>query len=268
MGRIQKVSNQSQINIFEALMNDHVPLKDRTPEIRKNTPTTKDKEIQDNSQSRRDEWDNIKSAEADTPKLRHNFLDEVDLTRNSSSIRSARCAPDGITNNKSSDRFVGSNSNSVWSADDLDKIANSSTAKENMAEERESSKKMRDLKQAEYRNSQLPKLGESEESYLTNKGDSITSNHTQGGGYNPPAGKISIFDNEDFERVSDHKMEVRKAKKDDSWKTPRRNMSTKDMGDGLIDKLSSDSEDSKYKSLHKNSVDRIFEAIVNKNEEN
>ncbi len=146
MAPIQKTSDQNNMSVFETLMNDHVPLKERTPEMKSNTQTERQKEAQSIDQTKRAEWDNQEAASASN-KLVHNNTDEIDLMRGPSSIRSARCAPDGITNDGGSGRFVGSNKNNTFNDALLDIIANSKTSKEITAEEKMTANDMRQQKQ-------------------------------------------------------------------------------------------------------------------------
>jgi len=261
MGKLQKVSGQHSINIFEAILNDHVTAKDRTPEIKANSPTTKQSEKDSRSKDKRNEWETPSVSQ----KLSHNNPEEIDLTRRGNSIRSARCESTGITNQGGSGRFVGASKNSIANAEFLDQVAKMQTNRESTTEEKRASASVRKMKQAEYRSANGPRVGESEEAYLSARGNGVTPNHrAQGNKYTPGIGSISIFDDKDFERIpADHKMEVRAQVKDDSWKIPTKAKTIGDSGNRLFDNLTDQSEASKGKSLHRDSTDRLYEALLN-----
>ena len=256
MGRLQKVQNQTQVSIFEALLNEHVPVKDRQPEMKKESARTAERQAR--AEANREEWE----VRSESPKLRHSNPAEVDLARRGNSIRSARCASTGITNERGSGRYVGSSKNQT-PVSALDAAIEKMTKREATAEEKRASSELRSMRQAEYRSAQSPRLGEADESILTGKAANITSNHAQQSSrYAAGAGKISIFDNSDFERIPERKMEVRQAKTDDSWKQPKKAFSSKDATNRLVDGLGSQNN-SEHKSLHKDATDRLFDAIVN-----
>jgi hypothetical protein len=253
MGKLQKTSNEHKTGIFDAMLNKHVPLNQREPEMK-----------QPRKEAERDRsWETL----SDSPKLAHSTPDEVDLVRSGRSVRSARCAPEGITDMGGSGKFIGSSRNSIADKAFLDHIAKSATSKEATAEERRASKAMRDLKQQEFRSGQNQKIGEADAAYLSRKGSSIASPGGQiANRYMPGVGKMSIFDNSDFERVqptAGEKMEKREVKKDNSWQQAKKAHTSKDVVNKVFDELSGNAQDNGYKSVHKDSVDRLFDAIVN-----
>lgn len=253
MGRLQKTSNERQTGIFDAMFNKHVPLNQREPEMK----------MAQQEKERDRSWETQSSA----PKLAHNTLDETDLVRSGRSIRSARCAPEGITNLGGSGKQVGVSRNSIADRDLIDRIAKAATSKEATAEERRASKSIRELQQKEFRTAHGPKIGESEAAYLSQREASISSPGGQmSSRYAPPVGKISIFDNSDFERLTPtagEQMQKREAKKDDSWQQVRKAQTTKDVANRVFDNLAGQSQDNGYKSVQKEATDRLFDAIIN-----
>lgn len=249
MARLQKTSQEKSVGIFDALLNQHVPLKDRQPDMKQ----PKADKVRDRS------WEKT-SAHAS---LTHNNIDGVDLGRNGHSIRSAACGDDGITNMGGSGRFVGANKSCSMSSNVLDKISQIMTAKEATLEEKRASKSVRKTQQSEFREANSPKIGDD---YAPQKGSNIASNHTKmANGYTPGLGKMSIFDNKDFERVQDlpgEKMEKRQAKKDDSWKEIKKAQTMQDAGGKFFDAISDKPQESGYKSSHKSTVDRLFSALA------
>lgn len=253
MGRLQKSSNEHKTGIFDAMFNKHVPLNQREPEMKQ---PKQDKE-RDRS------WEVSSKAE----KLAHSTPDAVDLSRNGRSVRSARCASEGITDLGGSGKFIGASRNSVANKELLDKIAKTMTSKESTSEERRASKSIRELQQKEFRTAHNGKIGDDDAAYLSRKSANVSS---QGGQmssrYSPPVGKISIFDNSDYERLqptAGEKMEKREAKKDDSWQQVKKAQTTKDVANKVFDDLSGSAQDNGYRSVQKESVDRLFGAILN-----
>jgi len=258
MGKIQKASEEQNIDIFKAIFDKHIPLKNRACEI---------KQAKANKQRDRF-WETTSTSS----KLSHNTPDEVDLVRTGKSIRSARCASNGITNEGGSGNQIGASRHSVANADFLAKIASLPTSKECTKEEKRASKNIRSLKQTEYKESQQMRVGEEEIDQLSKKSSSIASSRVdQRGRYIPPLGKISIFDNSDYERLqptAGELMEKREYKKDTSWQQVKKAQTITDTSSKAFDDLSSQSQDNGYKNLHQSSVDRIFNAIINNTNKN
>jgi len=280
MGRIQKVSDQHKMSIFDAMANNQQPLGEqsydrthsaqnaphrRVPELKKSTPTSREIEKQELEAERYASWE----ENGRHPTLSHNTPDEIDLVRKGDSIRSARCAPDGITNEGGSGRGIGSSRNSIADDEYLDRMSEAQTNKEATVEERRAWEAVRAIKEAEYRDAHYPRLGENEAEYLARRGDGVTPNHTAyRSGKWVPYGQISMFDDQDFERIPERKMETREAKKDDSWQQVKRASTMQDSSGRYVDSLTPEREGSNYKNLHKDSVDRLFDSLVNnKNDE-
>lgn len=253
MGKLQKTSSEKQISVFDAILNSHVPLNQRQPEMKQ----PKQDQPKDRS------WAAISTAQ----KLAHSTPDEVDLVRSGRSIRSARCSTEGITNIGGSGNQVGSSRNSVANKDLLDKIAALSSSSERTKEERKASKNMREMKQQEFRSANSPKIGEDEAAQLSRKSASLNSSSGQmSSRYMPPTGKISIFDNSDFERLeatAGEKMAKREAKKDDSWQKVSKAHTSRDVANKVFDNLAEQPAKNNYKSIQNESSDRLFNAIMN-----
>lgn len=253
MGKLQKISNESSPSVFDALFTKHQSLKDREPEMKSaRAETPKDRS-----------WATLNPA----PKLQHNDFEEIDLVRGSHSIRSARCGEGGISNNGGTGRFIGSNKDASMSSKNLDAINQEKTAKEATSEEKKSSASIRNLREAEYRQSQSPRIGDD---YVPANGSTISkSNGGMNSRYSPGAGKMSIFDNADFERVQDlpgEKMEKKVASKDNSWQEVKKNQTLQDANGKLFDNLTSESQKSGYKSVHNQTVNRLFDAMMKSKE--
>jgi hypothetical protein len=85
------------------------------------------------------------------------------------------------------------------------------------------------------------------------------------GRYTPGMGKMSIFDNSDFERVQDlpgEKMEKREVVKDNSWQEVKKAKTLQDVNGKLFNDLTSEKKDTDSKNLRQSSVDRIFNALI------
>ena len=249
MGKLQKINTEKTASIFDAILSKHVPLKDHQPEMKQ----AKAEKTKDRS------WETL----SDAKKLAHSSIDEVDLGRGIHSIRSAACGAGGLSSDGGSGNFIGANKSASMSASVLDKIQQIITAKEATIEEKRASKSIRQAQQSEFRNANSPKIGDD---FATDKGSSVTSNHTSiSGRYAPGMGRMSIFDNSDFERVQDlpgEKMEKRHAKKDDSWQQLKKAQTMKDASDTLLDALAEKPQDSGYKSVQKSTTDRLFAALT------
>lgn len=250
MGKLQKISTEQQINIFESLLTKHVPLNKREPEM---------KNPQQESQRDRS-WE----SSSVSPKLVHNTPDEIDLVRKGSSIRSARCASEGgITDIGGSGRWVGASRNSIANDKLLDSLSKAISSKEATAEEKRASKAVRQMKQDEYKAAHSPQIGDDAP---TQKGANITSVSAQSvSPYRAPMGKISIFDNFDHERVKPlpgETMEKRETKKDTSWQHGKKASTMQDATNRYIDDISNQPQPSNNKNLHKSATDRLFETLT------
>lgn len=254
MGRLQKISKERQAELFEAMVKPHVPLAQHQPEMKK----------------RAEEAQRDRSWETDSvaPKLSHSTPDQLDLIRGGHSIRSARCAPDGITNIGGSGKMIGASRNSVADRAILDMAAKALSSRERTTEEKKAAQNIRAMKQSEYVASHKPRIGDDAASYLSRKGNSVASAGGQmSSRYTPAVGKISIFDNADHERVKalpGETMEKREAKKDDSWQSFSKPKTTREAGSQMFDNLAQAAQKSGYKNQQRNSVDRLFESIINK----
>lgn len=249
MGKLQKISTEKSPSIFDAIFTKHQSLKDREPEMK----SARVEPERDRS------WATLNPA----PKLQHNDFEEIDLVRGAHSIRSARCGEGGISNNGGSGRFVGANKDSSMTSKSLDGVKEQMTSKEATAEEKKSAAAVRSLREAEYRQAQSPRIGDD---YVPANGSAISkSNGNMNSRYYIGAGKMSIFDNADFERLQDlpgEKMEKRVVSKDNSWQEVKKNQTLQDADGKLFDNLTAESQKSGYKSIQQQSVNRIFDAMM------
>lgn len=254
MARLQRMSNENHMSVFDSLNVDHVPLDKRSPEIKKKAQKQRD-----------DSWQENRAA----AKLSHNNIDEIDIYRKDKSIRSARCGTDGISHDKSAESGFGTaGRNTISDSETLDRISESRSNKELTTEEKRDTAEARRQKEAEWRQSHSHLPGETDEDFMKRRNipignASVGSNKKQW----VPSGKISMFDEQDFQRVADdHSADKFKTPKlkDDSWKQVRKAETTRDRQNGLIDGLSSSSDNSSYQNMHKNATDRMFNILNQK----
>jgi hypothetical protein len=196
------------------------------------------------------------------------------IARNGSSIRSSRCASEGgITDMGGSKNQPGfANGNTIWNNDNLSKVAENLSSKEATQMEKESSERIRQKKQAEYKQSLLPKVGA--EDVLVNKSASVSSANAKGSGKGwIPSNKISMFDNNtNFDRLTAvenrvspkvEKETVKKAKVHNAKQIKTAKQAT----DKLVDALMDENKDSNYKSVHNDAVERLYQALTQKPKE-
>lgn len=196
------------------------------------------------------------------------------LARNGSSIRSSRCSSEGgITNMGGSKNQPGfSNGNTIWDANNIEKIAGNLSSQEATKLEKESSDRLRLKKQAEYKQSMQPKVGE--EDVLMNKSSTVSSAAAKGSGKGwVPANKLSMFDeNTNFDRLTaienrvspKIEKEIVKQAKTHAGKQVK---TAKQATDKLVDSLLDDNKATEYKSIHNSAVDRLFQALNKNNKE-
>jgi hypothetical protein len=138
--------------------------------------------------------------------------------------------------------------------------------------EKESSTRLRQLKQAEYKQSLTPTIGN--EDIIQNKGSTISAATAKASGKGwVAANKISMFDNNDkFERLDALQNRVNPKVEQQEIKTAKDNnhklkKSAKQVTDMLLDSFVDDNKDTNYKSVHTSAVDRLFSAITNKKDQ-
>ena len=251
MGRLQKTSDQVNLSIFDTLAQEHVNIEDREPEMKSRT-------------EKQSAFDRSFEEMADSPKLSHSSIDEVDLVRGRHSIRSAACG--NISDEGSSNNAYGvAGKNSVFDPNLLDRLGQVESARERTEAEKASSHAVRAAKQAEYRSQMSPQVGESDESYIGRQASSVVSNsqtaHRHGW---VPNGSISIFDAKDFERVQPtqgESMEKKAAADDKSWQQIKKASTTKEAASGLFDKLAAEDDSANHKNTQKESTDRLFDIL-------
>ena len=250
MARIQKTSQEHNLSIFDTLDQKHISIEDRQPEMKQ--PRQKESS-----------FDHSVGGATAAPKLSHNSIDEIDMVRGKSSVRSARCG--NISNDLSSNNAMGvAGKNTICNPDFLDKLAEAVTNKERTLAEKDSIQNQRSTRQSDYKNSGAVKLGEDDEAYLARNASSIDSSSREANNKGwVPNGTISIFDNEDFERVQPtlgEQMTKKEASKDDSWRSYSKNATVRDQGLSAFDKMA-ESHDSEYRNHHQDSTDKLFEIL-------
>lgn len=255
--RISKVSDETKLNLFDVLASNHVPMKDRTPEMRQRTQKVADRS-----------W----AEESPAARLEHNTPDSIDLARKGNSIRSARCAAEGITNEGGSSNGFGiSGRNSIFDSEVLSRLAETETGREKTNQEKATSSQIRKEKAEEWKSASQKQLGEDEEDFLSRRGSSVdnsTSSETNRRQW-VPQNSISMFDNSDFERVQEtpgQSIERRQASKDDSWRQANsaKSHSIQERQNDMIDRLTEASQDSSYRSMHQDATDRLFNILKEK----
>lgn len=250
MRKIQKVSNEGKLSVFDVLASQHEPLKNRDPEMKQ--PVQK-------------EADRSWAVESEAPKLRHNTPDEVDLFRSSKSVRSARCGDDGITDEGGVPSGFGiAGRNSLFDSEVISRLADQQTSKEKTAEERSSTESIRQAKAEEWRSAHQSQLGESEEDFMARKASSINSASAgESKRQWVPNNAISMFDDADFERLAETEQVEKEAKQDDSWRQVKKAESLQDRENNLVDRLAEDAQSSGYRNMHQDATDRLFNILSN-----
>ena len=254
--KIRKVSDEKQISVFDVMASNHVPIKNREPEMK---------------QPRQKEADRSWAEESPAAKLEHNTPDEINLYRKGNSIRSARCAPDGITNEGGSDNRYGvAGRNSIFDSGVLDRVAETEDNREKTAQEKTSANALRKDKAEEWKAASQPQIGEGEEDFMSRRGDSVNRLDTEANRRQwVPQNAISMFDNSDFERLAEtpgQSIEPRKA----SWRQANnaKSKTIQKKQSEMIDRLSDNSvEDSSYRNAHQDATDRLFN-IFKKQQDN
>jgi len=255
MGKLQRTSSQHNISIFDVLAEKHTSIEDRTPEM---------KEVVQKESAFNRNFEEVTSSN----KLTHNSIDEIDLIRGRNSIRSARCG--NISNEGSSNNAMGvAGKNSIVDPGYLDRIADAMTSREKTLAEKASIEAIRSDRDATYIANSSPKIGEDEEFYLSQRTSSVVSNAQEANrnGW-VPNGSISMFDDMDFERVKPtlgEQMEKKEATSDDSWQKVAKNVTAKDKGIELFDKMA-DTHENDYRNHHQDATDRMFEIFKARNE--
>lgn len=249
--KINKVSNENRLSVFDVLASNHVPIKDREPEMKKPMQKTADRS-----------W----AEPSPAAKLEHNNPEITDLARKGTSIRSARCATDGITNEGGSPSGFGiAGKNSIFDSDILSRLAGMESNKEKTAEERSSTAAIRKEKANEWKAASCAQIGEEEEAFLAKRATSVHALNTETNRRQwVPQNAISMFDNADFERVQEtpgQSIEPRKTAKDTSWKMPKKAQSIQAEQSKMVDRLSESAEDSSYRNMHQDATDRLFDIL-------
>lgn len=208
------------------------------------------------------------------PKMAQNAYGDT-LARNASSIRSSRCAIDGgITNNGGPTKQVGvENKNTIWDSNSLEKIANTLSTQETTKIEKESSDRIRMKKQAEYKQSIMPKVGE--EDVIMQKTANVSSAAAKASGKGwVPTNKISMFDKTDnFERLDALQDRVNPKVSEEKVKTAKVHGSkivktSKEASHNFVDAIIDQDKKTVYKSVHNDAVDRLFNALNKKQKDN
>lgn len=193
------------------------------------------------------------------------------LARNASSVRSSRCSADGgITNYGGPKKQPGMIvANSIWENDHLSKLASDICNKEATQIEKISSDRLRQMKQAEYKQSLTPTVGN--ENIIEAKASSISPATAKSSGKGwVPANKISLFDNNDnFDRLTALQNRVSPKIEKEVAKTANVHASkmvksAKQVTDNMLEAYTDDIKDTNYKSIHNSAVDRLFDAINKK----
>jgi len=194
------------------------------------------------------------------------------ISRGDSSIRPARCASQGgITDMGGPSKHVNvSGKNSIWDSEVLANLSKTSSSKEMTKQEKDSTEKIRQSKQNEYKQSMSPKMGDDSEN-LVKKASTVSpvSAVSSGKGW-IPANKLSMFDtNDNFDRLTSLRERVNptveKQVKIAETKTVSKSFSSKDSSNRFIDGIMSQSQDSSYKSVHNDSVERLYKVLAERN---
>lgn len=199
------------------------------------------------------------------------------VSRNGSSVRPSRCSSKGgITNMGGPSKQIGSDSNnSIWNSDIFETLSKTASSSENTMEEKMSAKRIRQQKQAEYKQSMTPKIGDEEVNSLMNKSNSVSSISAKGNGKGwIPSNKISMFDdNLNFDRLTalenrvSPKVEKPQTKKVANNISSRKISSSKDMTNRFVDGIVDQKKDSGYKSVRSDITSRLFNALEERNKE-
>jgi len=194
------------------------------------------------------------------------------IARSGSSVRPARCASEGgITDMGGPTKQVNvTGKNSIWDSEVLTRLASTPSSKERVEEEKQSSSRLRELKQAEYKQSIGPRLGDNE-TVSTERGNSVTSAPVQFSRNNwVPAHKHSIFDtNDNFDRLTALNERVNptvpKEEKTVHASVPSKSLSSKEISAKFVDGISNQEKNSSYKSVHNDAVDRLYKILQDRN---
>lgn len=197
------------------------------------------------------------------------------VARRGSSVRPARCAADGgITDIGGPAKHVNvTGKNSIWDSEVLSKAASVLSSQETTRLEKESVEAIRQKKQAEYKQSMSPKLGD-DALDLAKKASSVspTAATSSGKGW-IPANKLSMFDeNTNFDRLTALTERVnptvKKEEKQAQVKQASKALSSKDVTARFVDGIVDQSKESSYRSMHNDSVDRLYKVLAERNKEN
>ncbi len=188
------------------------------------------------------------------------------ISRNASSVRPARCdSSNGISDVGGPSKHVGvSGKNTIFDPNVLEKIAQQSSSKEKTEKDKATAQEIRTQKQAEYKSSISPKLGDSD--VLSSKsqvqGDSI------GGSSRgiTKANVFSIFDtNENFDRLSEMQNRVSPKIKEESKQKGvskiSKTLSSNEIQSNFLNNLSDSKESVNHKNLHRDAVSRLYEVL-------
>lgn len=196
------------------------------------------------------------------------------ISRSGNSVRSARCASDGITDIGGPTKHVNvTGKNSIWDSEVLSKAASVLSSQETTRLEKESVEAIRQKKQAEYKQSMSPKLGD-DALDLAKKASSVspTAATSSGKGW-IPVNKLSMFDeNTNFDRLTALTERVnptvKKEEKQVQVKQASKVLSSKDVTARFVDGIVDQGKESSYRSMHNDSVDRLYKVLAERNKEN
>ena len=192
------------------------------------------------------------------------------VARSGNSIRPSRCdSQSGISDIGGPTKHVGvTGKNSIFDTEVLSRMAQELSSKEKTFEEKSSTDRLKMKKQAEYKQNMSPKIGEEEsvEKVASITGDSITGSSK---GW-VPANKFSIFDtNENFDRLTALTERVNptvaKEKKVEKTASVSKALSSKDLTNKFVEGISNQDSNSSYKSMHKETVERLFNILKERN---
>jgi hypothetical protein len=246
------------LNVVDSLLkitnntNYRKEVAERSPEMKQEKKTEKDRSWATSKGCSRTEYNNP-------------------IARNSSSIRSARCSTEGITDIGGPNKHVNvTGKNSIWNSEVLSEIAKLSSSKEMTQQEKISSSELRQQKQSEYKQSISPRYGDE---VIKEKANSVSLATANSGGKGwVQSNKISMFDeNTNFDRLTALTARinptVEKEKKIAEMKVVSKSLSSKDISSKFIDNILNQEDSSSYKSLHKDASERLFKILAEKNKE-
>lgn len=196
------------------------------------------------------------------------------IARSGNSVRPARCAEGGLTDIGGPTKQVNvSGKNSIWDSSVLSNLANTASSRESTQMEKDSSDRVRQKKQAEYKQSMSPKVGEEPEGLMKKASSVSPAAATSSGKGWVPANKLSMFDtNDKFDRLTALTERVnptvKKEEKKAEIKQSSKSLTSKEVTSRFVDGIIDQNKDTSYKSVHNDSVERLYKILSERNKGN